>query len=410
MKILYLSDDFPPLAKGGASIIAYRTAKALLKKGHQIFVITSVQEKSQVGEMNFEGMTLFRIYANYHECWRAYLSLYNFQTVNQVKKIIKKTKPDVVHLFNVHYHLSYHCFKLSKQYCKIVFFTACDTMLFTYSKFFSYVDSNNLLIPNNFNYHISFWDTIKQAKKRYNPLRNLIIRWYLKYIDKIFSLTETLKEALEANHIKNVDVIYPGINLSEWNIERFDVDLFKEKHNIVNKKIIFFGGRIGRWKGGSEIIQSMEKVISKIPEAVLLVAGEENEYVIEMLKLVKEKNISMIFTGWLEKEELKIAYHVSNIIVTPSICLDTFNLVNLEAMVCKKPVITTCFGGSSEVVIDNKTGYVINPLNIGVMSEKIIELLKNDEKAKKFGEEGYNRAKNFSLLKQAKKYLEYFNA
>ena len=236
MKILYLSDDFLPLVKGGASIIAYRIAKDLAKRGHQIFVITSVQKRSQAGRMDFEGMTLFRIYADYHERWRAYLGLYNPQTVSQVKEIIKKVQPDIIHAFNVHYHLSYHCLKIAKKYSSAVFLTACDTMLFTYGKFFSYVNPNNLLVPTHFNYHISLWDTIKQAKKRYNPLRNIIIRWYLKYVNKIFSPSKAIKEALETNHIRNIDVIYSGIDLDEWNIKQSDINLFKEKYNIADKK------------------------------------------------------------------------------------------------------------------------------------------------------------------------------
>jgi len=35
------------------------------------------------------------------------------------------------------------------------------------------------------------------------------------------------------------------------------------------------------------------------------------------------------------------------------------------------------FGGTPEIVIDNKTGYVVNPLNIELMAEKIVDLLKN---------------------------------
>ncbi|MBU1176987.1 MAG: glycosyltransferase family 4 protein [Patescibacteria group bacterium] len=411
MKILYLSDDFPPLAKGGASIIAYRIAKDLLKKGHQIFIITSVQKKSQAGEMHFEGMTLFRIYANYHERWRAYLSLYNFQTVNKVEEIIKKIKPDVVHAFNVHYHLSYHCFKIAKQYCKVVFLTACDTMLFTYGKFFSYVNPDNLLIPAHFDYHISLWDTIKQAKKRYNPLRNIIIRWYLKYVDKIFSPSKAIKEALEANHIKNIDVIYSGIDLDEWRIRESDISSFKEKYNVLDKKIVFFGGRLSGLKGGKNIILVMEKVISEIPQAVLLIAGHKDDNAQKMLILAKELKIenNIIFTGWLLGNELKAAYHSCDLAVFPSLYLDGFGLINLEAMAAKKPMVSTCFGGASEIVVDNETGYVVNPFNIKIMAQKISDLLKNPEKAKQFSQIGYERVKKyFSILEQIKKTFKYY--
>ena len=75
----------------------------------------------------------------------------------------------------------------------------------------------------------------------------------------------------------------------------------------------------------------------------------------------------------------------------------------------KKPVIGTCFGGTKEIIIDNNTGYIVNPLDTQTMAEKIIDLLKNSQKAIQFGKAGYNRVEQeFSLEKQTNKYLKWF--
>jgi len=79
-------------------------------------------------------------------------------------------------------------------------------------------------------------------------------------------------------------------------------------------------------------------------------------------------------------------------------------------MACKKPVVATCFGGSCEVVIDGKTGYIVNPFNTKEMADKVIDLLKNPEKARQFGEAGYERVKNeFNLEKMVNNYLARYN-
>ena len=106
MKILILQDDFPPQSFGGAGIIAFILSKKLQKKGHTVFVITAVQDKKDEGEIEYEGLKIFRIYSKYNVRWRAYLSLYNPQTVKKVKKILNRVKPDTVHTHNIHYHLS----------------------------------------------------------------------------------------------------------------------------------------------------------------------------------------------------------------------------------------------------------------------------------------------------------------
>jgi len=202
MKILILSDGFPPNHIGGAEIIAFNLAKDLKEKGHEIFIITTTQKKNQEIEKEYFGLKIYQIYSNYHERWRAYLSLYNPQTISYIEKIIKEIRPDVIHAHNIHKYISYHSLRISKKYSKSVFLTVHDVMLFHYGKLVEFVNQNDLSVPKNFNYKIRPWQQIKRFKKRYNPFRNIIIKHYLKYIDKIFAVSHTLKDALNQNNKK----------------------------------------------------------------------------------------------------------------------------------------------------------------------------------------------------------------
>ena len=79
-------------------------------------------------------------------------------------------------------------------------------------------------------------------------------------------------------------------------------------------------------------------------------------------------------------------------------------------MACKKPLISTCFGGSSEAIIDGETGYIVNPYNVAVMAEKITELLEDKSEGDLFGQKGYKRVKEeFSLIKHVESYEEEFD-
>ncbi len=403
MKILFLLDDFPPITYTSASIITYNLARELLEMGHEVFVITSVQNKSEEGREEYKGLKIFRFFSNYHPRWRNWINLYNFKIVSKIKKIIKETKPDISHFHHIHQHLSYRCLKVAKKYAKGVFLTAHDVMLFNYGK----------LMPKNGNdiYRVSTWDQIKGARKRYNPFRDIIIRHYLKYTDKIFAVSNSLKKLLRINGIKNVETIYNGIDINDWKIDLDKVRKFKEKYNLQNKKVIFFGGRLSGAKGGDQILKAISLIKKKIKNIVLLVAGERNKYVAHMERLVKELSLekNTVFTGWLEGDNLKSAYHSADISVFSSLCFETFGMNNLEAMACKKPVVSSYFGGPKEVVIDGKTGYLVNPNNIELMAEKIIDLLKNPQKAKQFGEAGHQRVKKlFPLSRQVEETLKWY--
>jgi len=425
MKILILSDSFPPESKGGADRVAFNLVNGFLKNGHQVFVITTSRSRYTQMELASQDTQIYadktikeqicRIYvSHYRERWRAYLSLYNPWAIKQVEKIIKEIKPDIVNAHNIHYYLSYYCLKIANKYSKAVFLTAHDVMLFHYGKLTEFMLDHPELYKESsgipkFNYKVTPFQQIKRFKKRYNPFRNIIIRHYLKYVKKIFAVSYALKNALEQNKIKNIKVIYNGINVNEWKVSENEIEKFKQKYNLFNKKIVFFGGRLSALKGGERILMSMKEVVKRVPESVLLVVGRKEKYAQKMLDLAKTKGISLILTGWIEEKELKSAYHSSDLVVVPSIYLDPFPTINLEAMACKKPVIGSCFGGTKEVIVDNKTGYIVNPFNSQEMAYKIIDLLKNPQKAKKFGENGYKIAKQkFSLEKQVNEYLKEF--
>jgi glycosyltransferase involved in cell wall biosynthesis len=179
--------------------------------------------------------------------------------------------------------------------------------------------------------------------------------------------------------------------------EREAVDNFKKKHNLFSKKIILFGGRLSPAKGGEVAVRSLAHIVEQVPEAVLLVAGIRNDYSKYLEQIAEELGVgkSMIFTGWLNREEMNLAYASCDVVITPSIYLDAFNLFNLEAMAAGKPVVGTCFGGTPEVIQNGVTGYVVNPFNIEMTDEKIIDLLKNPDIAKAFGEAGIKRTREY---------------
>jgi len=403
MKILFLSDDFPPSSFGGAGVVAHELAVGLYKMGHEIFVITTTRNKLEEGKSNLDGLKIFKIYSRYNPRWQSWLGTYNPFVVSRFKKIIKGVCPDVVHAHNIHYYLSYYSLKLAKKYSKAVFLTVHDVMPINFGKLLPKTDK--------YIYKISTAEQIANAGKRYNPFRNLLIRHYLKYVDKIFTVSNSLKKILEINGIGNTETIYNGIDVGEWEMNREEIDKFKQKYNPNKKTVIIFSARLIEAKGGDQLMQALALVNNSFPDFILLVVGKEWAYTEKIKKMSQNLNIGekVIFTGYLEEYELKLAYNATDISVFPSLCFESFGMGNLGAMACKKPAISSHFGGPSEVVVDGETGYLINPNNVKLMAEKILDLLENPEKAIKFGKTGYIRARDkFSLTNQVEETLKWY--
>lgn len=412
MKIIILSDDFPPKSFGGAGIIAFWQAQELVKRGHEVTVITTVQEKSQEGINIKQGLILHALHTNYDPVFRAYVSIHNREVIGKIEKIIESVKPDIIHAHNIHQFISYKSLDIARKYTSRVFLTAHDAMTVNYSKIYPKVllsDESEKI----FDYSISTWYQIRHFWYGWNPLRNILIKHYLKKV-RILAVSEALAEALRQNGITNVRVLHNGINLFDFSPSQEAIDEFKTKYNLYNKKGLFFGGRISRAKGGDMAIKLLKEVIKEIPETVLLIAGEENNYVKNLLENARREGISekIILTGWLEREEVKVAYQVSDIVLTLSLYLDPFPTVNLEAMASKKPVVGTYLGGTPEIVIDGTTGYIVDPCDLTSVSDKVLTLLNDDAKKKSFGNAGYERVRNnFQLSSQVDKleqlYQEY---
>ncbi|MBX4195341.1 glycosyltransferase family 4 protein [Candidatus Parcubacteria bacterium] len=401
MKVLYLSDNFPPEKYGGAASMAFDMAKAVSKKGHDVVFVTTTDDKKDEGIVEYRGIKVFKIYSRYNEKWRAYLSLYNPKVVKRVEDIFRSEKPDVVHAHNVHYHLSYYSLKLARKYAKKVFLTAHDVMTVNYGK--AYPVNPNVGPTDNIVYDTSSLNKIRNYKWRYNPFRNLAIRHYLGYVDKIFAVSEALKRVLGQNGIDNIEVIHNGISLSEWTTSQKGIDELKKEYNLENKKIILFSGRISNAKGGIKLLEAFKIVADKIPDAILLILGKKDKYVNSLLDMENR----IISTGWVEGETLHNLYALSSVVAVPSLCFDSFPNINLEAMASCKPIIGTCFGGTPEAVINGETGYIVNPNDVASLADKISKILDNTDLARKMGQAGRKRLeKEFTIDKQIDSILE----
>lgn len=409
MKILILSDDFPPYALGGAGGVAFTVAQGLLEKGHQVSVVTSVRDKKYEGESLFEGIKIYSFCFSYNERWRAYVSLNNPIASSFVRKVLEKEKPDVVHAHNIHHYISYHALKLAKKSGARVVLTAHDCMLVHYGKFTDFINPKKLDIPSEYNYRISSLSQLLTFKKRYNPFRNIIIIRYLTYVDVVTAVSNELKNVLEVNGIANVEVVHNALDISKWKIDSEKVNGFISISNLEGYKKILFAGKLTKAKGGEELIKALMFVKNEVENIALIIAGQKDAYTIELVQQAEQNGIKTIITGWMQSNSLPNIYEASDLIVFPSTCFDTFGMVNLEAMSTHKPVIATCFGGAREVVVDNETGYIINPYNTAVFAQKIISILNNKDMAIKMGEAGYEIArKNFNLIQQIEKFEEIY--
>ena len=107
MKILVLSDYYPPNTKGGADIAAERLSSELARRGNLIRVLTTVQNKADVGTTTVRGVQVRRVHSRYPLRLRSYAAVYNPAVASRVATEIADFGPDLIHAQNIHTHISF---------------------------------------------------------------------------------------------------------------------------------------------------------------------------------------------------------------------------------------------------------------------------------------------------------------
>ena len=202
---------------------------------------------------------------------------------------------------------------------------------------------------------------------------------------------------------------YPNVNPTKVVTIRngVDVDRFKPTTDkaLLNElgitgRYAIFVGRITRQKGLAHLLRAWQNVPAEY--GLVLAAGSPDEETIgnEVKALIEELQKTRPNVIWipdmLPHEKLCALLTSADLFICPSI-YEPLGIVNLEAMACETAVLATRVGGIPEVVSDGNTGKLVNYSGDGAALERdlaaaIIELMKEPDLLKQYGEAGRKRA------------------
>jgi glycosyltransferase involved in cell wall biosynthesis len=210
-----------------------------------------------------------------------------------------------------------------------------------------------------------------------------------------FTAEKEKEDYLEAGlNFKSFFIVPNALDSSD--LDKYKKTGFRKKFGISkDKKIILFLGRINWIKGFDTLISSFARILKKMPNSLLVVAGESDQgYKKEVEKMVKEFGVGekVLFTGMLLGEEKAGAFRESDVFAAPSYS-ENFGMSVVEAMHCGLPVVVSEGVGISLDIIENDAGIVVKK-DVDEFSGAILEVLKNKEFSRKIGENGRKFARD----------------
>lgn len=363
MKILIISDRFPPYSGGGYEMQCKDYAHALSERGHEVHVLTT---KFGLRNISIHEDAIYRsleccatdglsgIKQNY---FRAQFKRAIFFRRNcyKIKQLVTKLQPDIVFVWQMCDISPYPLLTIQKKNIPMVY------MIGDLSLIHFIIESRKQ--TNFFRKIVKFFLTNAWDITKLNFRNVIFISKFLQeefYANKIFG---------DSHIIIPRQIAYDVNNVKDTNFK--ELTAFK----------FIFAGRVVPEKGADVAIKVIACLKKDLPfyKFTLDIYGEgSSEYRAELNKLVETIGVSdsVNFFGKVSRDYLKKIYKNYFVFLCPSVWQEPLGVVVLEAMVCGVPVIASEVGGIPEMINNGKTGFLVPPCDpeaISKIVKKIIE-------------------------------------
>ncbi|MBA3867690.1 MAG: glycosyltransferase family 4 protein [Anaerolineae bacterium] len=268
------SNLFPPVVSGSATQSA-ALASELVRRGHQVCLITAQVNHESAEYEGVEGVEIHRLPAlrlpkmgialNFP--WLSYT--YTRANLRRVTSIVEQFKPDVLHLHNHMFDLSFSAVRMRKQF------------------------------------GIPLVVTLHTVIKHSNPIYNAI----LSPIDRLF---------LRRWVIRQSDMlIHPDVNIEQYALEAFGafpgiiipygiaiqqpdeqlIETLRSQHNLQDKRVILSLGHVHEIRNRKDLVAALPDVLATHPNTVLLIVGTVATKTPALLAQELGVKHAVIFTG-----------------------------------------------------------------------------------------------------------------
>jgi len=347
---------------GGSGVLATELGKALADKGHEIHFITYQQPV----RLNGFHENIF-----YHEVRVPTYPLFDFPPYELA---LASTMVDVIlnhdlDLIHAHYAIPHaSAAYTAKQIVK---------------------QKTGRLVPVITTLHGTDI-TLVGRDKTYEP----VVTFSINESDAITAVSDNLKqETLKHFDIrKEIEVIHNFVDLKRFN--KKPSTAFKKVVAAHDEKIVVHASNFRKIKRIGDVMEIFKNIHAATPSKLLMVGDGPERPIAEDLARQYGIESDVRFLG--KQEQMEDILAVSDLFLLPSE-YESFGLVALEAMASSVAVISSNAGGLAEINIDGKTGYTANVGDVETMSNRAIEILKDDAQLKAFKHNALEQAKLFDI-------------
>jgi len=347
--------EFPPRVVGGIARHCEGLAKALVRNGHEVYVITLDLPGVPYYE-EIEGVKIYRTAVQLgHPEFLTWALLFNHFMEKKMAEVSQKAKFDIIH---VHDWLTAFAGISSKYHLKKPMITTIHAT------------------------------EIGRAQGLHNPSSLAIdgIEWWATYeASKVIVTSGSMRrEICDHFHLpwEKIEIVPNGIDLTKYNtsVDRWAV---RGRYGVSpHEKLVLCVGRLVPQKGIEYLIQAIPMISQRRPETKFIIVGDGwlRDH-LEGLAQATGYRWKTIFTGFIPDSEVIALMTSADALIVPSI-YEPFGIVALEGMAAGAPVVASQIGGLAEVIEHDRTGIFAHSRNPSSIAWGVDRVLSDPDHSK----------------------------
>ncbi len=377
MKILVVSNLYPPVVLGGYEILCEAVTGSLIRSGHDVSVLTSdyriPQKTGELPSIGRHGESIrreLRLFPPFDQPPRsARLKKLRLGVENEwiTKQAIRRLRPDVVFFWSQR-RLTLGALRAAESLDVPYAVTLNDDFLEAYTP------PKLGLAPRN-----AARFALDRSLCRRNTYLGLRMPW-------ITALSQSLvDEMLEKGApVKDAHIIYQGV----------DPDFFTPTANpghLHRPARLLYVGQVHEYKGVHTIIEALNLLSKQGVLAELNIIGEGTaEYRKRLETMIGQYGLGERVRLWgkVKRNNLPTIYRDHDLFVFSSIWKEPFGLTHLEAMSCAIPVISTTRGGPAEFLHHGENALTFEAEDAHELARHIRQVIEDGDLRRKLAEGG----------------------
>src|SRR5687768_13363920 len=210
--------------------------------------------------------------------------------------------------------------------------------------------------------------------------------------DFFISVSDVISEKAIAAGIARPELfrtVYSGMELDWFLNAKFDADRVKTEFGIPPDAPVV--GKIARLfplKGHDQLMDAAPEIVKRVPNVRFFLIGDG--HLLEHLqRRAREYGIleNFVFAGLIDRKRIPEMISAMDIVVHTSL-REGLARVLPQSLAMGKPCVSFDIDGAREVVITDKTGYLVDAFDSKGLADGVVRLIEDEELRAKFGENG----------------------